>query len=988
MIIQVQDFIELVYQRILQASKENNRILLISANDVDSVCTSSIITALLQAEQVLYTLIPVCSNNSLVSTLKSRLATQAEAHYFFLINCGAQIDLNSLVPNDVSNVVFFVLDNHRPYNLENAVPTNESVILIDDGSGLLEIQRFEEPVPEGTKTRAEVEEERLREEEEEGDDFEENDDEAEEDSVRDDIMNMEGMEEIGRKRKKKRKKNEPVITQEDILEERKKVYDELSYIACSSSFMLFSVASKINRSSNQSLWAALVGLSALWMNEFIEEDEYKQSFETLLPDIFRLNPQMQNTVGAATSILAVESTLTATVVPVPDYPLLCYRHTTLAQSISITPFFVAKLGLWLDSGADNIKELLAMMGVPIREANAPFEEMTIESQEALRGFFVEMVTSDTASWKRKEAQNEKTYGGFTKEQRILRGRVKTDMTMTAVMKQIGHNDVSAVDVACALEAILSRGWEIEGAGRRKAMLGLGSSQSGSATASSVKPMPFSRREAASASASASASSSSSSSQQSEDNGASAEGVGDGITEWKEWSFCFWLALNALSNDGYQMLMEGIKLFIETQKAVINAGTNIIRSRRVISTSIRQAVIHQKYGIAQLPLLQHPFPLSCLTRFLLLAFDQFKPKQKNTGSNSQAMDRFKPRPLLLSIPHPSLASHVLIVGHCPPSMNMHCRNPFSAAYEHSKQVSRTSGESCGFDGESILIDTRRAALFMEALQKIDWERKQALAYRMSQGEMDVLDAGRNMKDTEEMMMAASKKKKKKKGKSKLSGFFFDEMNKEANGEQEEDDDEYGFDDEEEEEEEPFSLSMSRGGGVLSSLLRAVNEEEAMMEREMWQMKEEQRMKERMKEKSKKPVEMIEVGKDEEEEEEDDDDEDEELDEETEEFKKKKPDRERISRKESDSDNEEDEDNEDELEEEDDEEDDDLNAMENGKKPKFDEEDDEEAEDEEIEREEAENYGFVVEDGEEEEVNEEDEETFQDDNDLTQMEGENA
>ena len=91
------------------------RVLVLVNKDVDSVCATKILQYLFQCDNVLYTLVPVGGKKELYNSYQSNIEG---VKYCVLINCGATIDIcDFLDPED--EIVFFVLDNHRPVDVTN-----------------------------------------------------------------------------------------------------------------------------------------------------------------------------------------------------------------------------------------------------------------------------------------------------------------------------------------------------------------------------------------------------------------------------------------------------------------------------------------------------------------------------------------------------------------------------------------------------------------------------------------------------------------------------------------------------------------------------------------------------------------------------------------------------------------------------------------------------------------------------------------------------
>uniref|UniRef100_UPI00398F60DF cell division control protein 45 homolog n=1 Tax=Pristiophorus japonicus TaxID=55135 RepID=UPI00398F60DF len=112
----------------------NQRVLLLVASDVDSLCACKILQALFQCDHVQYTLVPVAGWQDLETAF---LEHKEQFKYFVLINCGANLDLlETLQPDE--DAVFYVCDTHRPIDIINIYNDTQVKLLIkqDDDLGV------------------------------------------------------------------------------------------------------------------------------------------------------------------------------------------------------------------------------------------------------------------------------------------------------------------------------------------------------------------------------------------------------------------------------------------------------------------------------------------------------------------------------------------------------------------------------------------------------------------------------------------------------------------------------------------------------------------------------------------------------------------------------------------------------------------------------------------------------------------------------------
>lgn len=91
------------------------RTVLLVHYDIDAVCSCRILQTLLRFRQVPYT---VCVVRGLEDLKNAFREHREDVKYFVLINCGGTIDIIELLEPD-EDIVFFVLDAHRPTDLCN-----------------------------------------------------------------------------------------------------------------------------------------------------------------------------------------------------------------------------------------------------------------------------------------------------------------------------------------------------------------------------------------------------------------------------------------------------------------------------------------------------------------------------------------------------------------------------------------------------------------------------------------------------------------------------------------------------------------------------------------------------------------------------------------------------------------------------------------------------------------------------------------------------
>ena len=106
-------------------------ILLMVASDPDSLCACKILTTLFKTDLIAYKILPVMGWNDLARYNQEMLESlqdediiqrdgeeRNDTNFVILIGCGGTVDLEEFF-NCHQQIKIYVLDNHRPYNLEN-----------------------------------------------------------------------------------------------------------------------------------------------------------------------------------------------------------------------------------------------------------------------------------------------------------------------------------------------------------------------------------------------------------------------------------------------------------------------------------------------------------------------------------------------------------------------------------------------------------------------------------------------------------------------------------------------------------------------------------------------------------------------------------------------------------------------------------------------------------------------------------------------------
>ncbi|XP_041972251.1 cell division control protein 45 homolog [Aricia agestis] len=295
-----------------------NRVLLLVHYDVDAVCACKILQDLFQCDNISYTLVPVGGISELKTAYEEN---NEEIKYVVLVNCGGTVDLVDILQPE-EDVVFFVLDSHKPTDICN---------VYSDGQVRLVYKDEEENIPNFDDI--------FR------DDDEENDDELE---------GMERVEEVVRKRKERK-----------AWEERRHTlmfnYTQFSYYGKPSACVALEVAERTRGAGVSALWAAAVASAS--------------------HDALALRPAARALLDAEplhrrAAVAQASAPDTAGVCGERDALVPLYRWWSLEEALRHAAGVGARLRL--HSAAPRLRQLLADMGVPLQQARQHFRAMDVE----------------------------------------------------------------------------------------------------------------------------------------------------------------------------------------------------------------------------------------------------------------------------------------------------------------------------------------------------------------------------------------------------------------------------------------------------------------------------------------------------------------------------------------------------------------------------------------------------------------------------------
>ena len=332
-----------------------DRVLVLVSLDVDALCCCKIVKLLFQQDNIEHTILPASGIEDLRNLYSEH---KEQIKHFLLINCGGNVDVDVLEADEDSH--FYIVDNHRPLDLNNVFKENVK-ILVKQGD------RTIDEIPEPDKV---IE---YDDEDEDEDEDEENDDSDDPDRPSAKRQKIGDVEYLEKKVKKKKWRSE----REKILDE----YYECSYYGSSAALIVYDLAWKLSKDSNDLLWLAIVGLTEQFLFSKINREMYFDDCNYLREHVLRLNiTDEDNTQSISCLKLAFQNELHLTL----------YRHWSIFESFFYSQYTSCGLRLFTMKGKKRLNELFADMGLPISQCKQKFVSMDVDLKGNLKEWLGEI----------------------------------------------------------------------------------------------------------------------------------------------------------------------------------------------------------------------------------------------------------------------------------------------------------------------------------------------------------------------------------------------------------------------------------------------------------------------------------------------------------------------------------------------------------------------------------------------------------------------
>ncbi|XP_026313457.1 cell division control protein 45 homolog [Hyposmocoma kahamanoa] len=308
-----------------------NRVLLLVHYDVDAICTCKILQGLFKCDNISYTLVPVGGMSELKTAYEEN---NEEIKYVVLVNCGGTVDLVDILQPE-EDVVFFVLDSHKPTDVCN---------VYSDGQVRLVYKDDEENIPNFDEI------------------FRDDEDQDEEEEIE---SGREGLEALVERRRARR-----------AWEERRHTlmfnYTQFSYFGKPVACVVLDLAWRMSRCGWAVLWAASVAACS-------HAALHRRAPARCLLDIDALHRY----VAGGQRQTDAEIDTAAKVVLEKDAFLPLYRQWSLDCAMRHAPALGPYLKQHTIAGAGRIRQLFADMGFPLQQARQSYRSMDVELRRSL-----------------------------------------------------------------------------------------------------------------------------------------------------------------------------------------------------------------------------------------------------------------------------------------------------------------------------------------------------------------------------------------------------------------------------------------------------------------------------------------------------------------------------------------------------------------------------------------------------------------------------
>ncbi|XP_015770499.1 PREDICTED: LOW QUALITY PROTEIN: cell division control protein 45 homolog [Acropora digitifera] len=411
-------FVEKLKEEVYDVIK-NQRVLVLVSMDVDSLCACKILQWLFKCDNVQYTIVPVRGKEDLVRAYHEHYE---QLKHIFLINCGGNLNILEILEPE-EDVLFYISDSHRPLDLDNIYNQDQVKLLMKEGEHL--------SVPDFDDIYADSEDE-FEDSDEEG-----SEPSSKRRRTGDGDSPLSKRQSKRRWHQNRQEilyqyyayafHGSAVVEEQDFItftafqvnvpfvsfithavcsktalpfqnglkkhcqspqgsmhfkcyDSQKIWYSRLperdeENIIVMASLVMYELAWKMSKDSNDLLWWAAVGLTHQYLYEKIDSDKYVTDAQNLHEHVMRHNHGRDDN-GTSINCLKIGFDT--------ELQLSLYRHWSLFESICHSRYTACRFRVWTNKGKNKIKEFLADMGIPLVQSQQKFSSMDFELRSILK----------------------------------------------------------------------------------------------------------------------------------------------------------------------------------------------------------------------------------------------------------------------------------------------------------------------------------------------------------------------------------------------------------------------------------------------------------------------------------------------------------------------------------------------------------------------------------------------------------------------------
>ncbi|CAM9275606.1 unnamed protein product [Discosporangium mesarthrocarpum] len=649
--------LEIAYEQIVEdAAKAGGActVVIFVAPNCDAMCACRIFTYMLRADAISYKIKPVSGYGDIAAANEELIKGNDELRSVVMINCGAILSVEELLPHLVEDAHIYIADSNRPIHLTNIYSEKSRVVVFydglmgdddlpSDGEGLNgDGQTSDEDSDSGS------DEEELADDESEQATSTDNEDSGD-DEGRGDVFQgkenqspndsslgpeqggeisakVEGLSKgvMGRKRKRQSQKVVAIAAKDAAAERRRRIrrYYNGSTHSSASAVQLFSMAAQVNKDNNDLLWLAIVGLTDQYIHQRVDQETYLILVDQLQQHVVAKNSKENMETASADGKTKVPVAVNGRIMYDMEMRFMLHRHWSLYESMYFSNYVASKLNVWNSNGRHRLEEFLAKMGFSLEQCKQKYPFMSCQLRQRLKDQ-IERYAED--------------YG-------------LEDVFYGSYQRYCGFkNPISAADLVYGITALAEH----------------------TAPADQVRKAD--------------------------------EGRNTNVcpTEDPEiWVDSFNTAYDALSGKSPALLQKGLELSMSLQKAVVQQAVTMIEKRALnLNKHFRYAFIRSAETDEQL--FTQPLALGKLASFLI---DVHRENGKWAGE--------KARPLVIMAER---VSTYLVVGvTCPEKAGTVVRNGFGARFQLAAQQINARARHDGFEASVMEINKEDVHDFIEAL----------------------------------------------------------------------------------------------------------------------------------------------------------------------------------------------------------------------------------------------------------------------------------